>query len=124
MHEEDFTKQIVESIITELKKYPGMRPKRVKVIVGEMLHLVPDSVRMHYDLMTKTTDLQAVELELVEKAAIVHCLRCGFEGEVEDHHLLMCAKCGAFNTRLLCGDEISIDEIELEKEGAPTHGKS
>ena len=53
MHEGNFTQQIVTSIVSELEKHPGYRPQRIKVKVGEMLHLEPESVRTHYALLTK-----------------------------------------------------------------------
>ncbi len=113
MHEENFTQQIVDAILAELKKYPDQKPEAIRVSVGEMLHLVPESVRLHYGLMTKGTPLEGIALDLRALPVIVRCRGCHHEGVVEDHHFLMCASCGSQQVELLSGDKISIDSIEF-----------
>lgn len=114
MHEANFTKQIVNVIMDELMKYPETKPTMVKVAVGEMLHLVPDSVRMHFELLTKDTFLEEVLLELGEIPVTVSCRQCGHDGGVEDHHLLSCSHCQSLDVELKSGNEIRIESIELE----------
>jgi len=113
MHEANFTKQIVEAVLKSLKECPG-EPKTVKVQVGAMLHLVPDSVRMHYQLLTQGTKLEGISLELTEIHVKVRCRRCAHEGMVEDHHLLMCTACDSIDVALTAGNEILIDAVECE----------
>jgi hydrogenase nickel incorporation protein HypA/HybF len=131
MHEGNFTQAIVDAILGELKKYPNAKPETVRVSVGEMLHLVPGSVQLHYDLMTRGTRLEGIKLELQEIPVTVRCRPCGYERAVEDHHLLMCAHCGALDVKLLSGDEILIDSIEFAEstvsfssKRSESHGKS
>ena len=93
MHEANFTQEIVNSILDELKKYPSCRAKQIKVKVGEMLHLMPESVKTHYTQMTQGTNLEGVTLFLEEEPVQVKCRHCGSVGGVEDHHVLFCAKC-------------------------------
>jgi len=115
MHEGHFTEQIVSSIIEELKKYPGRKPKQVRVKVGEVYHLVPESVLMHYELATKGTMLEGVALDLVEEPMEVLCNSCGKQGPVEDHHLLLCSTCHSRDVKPIAGNKVSIEAIELEK---------
>ncbi len=131
MHEGNFTQAIVDAILGELKKYPDAKPEAVRVSVGEMLHLVPESVRLHYELMTRGSRLEGIQLELREIPVTVRCRPCGYEGAVEDHHLLVCAYCGAPDVELLSGDKISIDSIEFAEntvsvslKRSESHGKS
>lgn len=114
MHEGNFTEQIVEAILAELEKHPGLKPERVAVRVGEMLHLVPDSVQMHYELVTRGTSLEGAALDLTEEPVRIRCQACSREGGVEDHHLLMCAECGSRDVTLLGGEDVVIDAIEFE----------
>ena len=118
MHEANFTEQIIKKILDELSSYPDAKPRAAKVLVGEMLHLVPESVQMHYRLLTQGTSLEEVPLELAEVPVKIRCNHCGKEGGVEDHHLLMCSDCGTMNVKLISGDEIWVDVIELEEEKA------
>ena len=114
MHEGHFTEQIVATIIQELKKYPGRKPKRVKVTVGEVYHLVPESVVMHYELISKGTMLEGAVLDLVEEPMRVQCRACGRDGSVEDHHLLLCSFCLSRDVVPIAGDRVTIEQVELD----------
>ena len=114
MHEANFTQQIVRSIISELNKYPDYRPKRVKVKVGEMLHPDNEDVKMVYDLLTQGTKLEGVDLDLEETKTIVTCKKCHHTGVLVNHHLLVCPLCGSSDVKMVSGDEIAIESIDLE----------
>lgn len=113
MHEANFTQEIVTAILDDLKHYPSLHAKQVKVKVGEMLHLMPESVQTHYQQMTKGSYLEGVSLLLEETPVEVKCKHCGFTGGVEDHHVLFCSKCDSFDVTLLKGNEVTIDSIEM-----------
>jgi len=115
MHEGNFTRQIVDSILAELAKRPDQKPQRVKVAVGEMLHLVPESVRAHYEIQTKGTRLEGAALELIETPVHVRCRVCCREGGVLDHHLLICSNCLSPDVELLKGRDVIVEEIELAR---------
>lgn len=114
MHEGNYTGRIVSTILQELKKYPDQRPKAVKVQVGEMLHLAPESVRMHFELLTRGTALQGVTLDLEEVRVKIRCDRCQKEVEIRDHHALRCPDCGSEEVELCGGDQVLIESIEFE----------
>ena len=116
MHEANFTQEIVNSILDELKKYPSCRAKQIKVKVGEMLHLMPESVKTHYAQMTQGTNLEGVMLILEEMPVEIKCRSCGSVGGVEDHHVLFCSKCDSFNVELIKGKEVVVDSIEMMEE--------
>ncbi len=111
MHEGHFTEQIIEAVINELKKYPGREVQSVNVKVGEVYHLVPDSVLMHYELITKGTSLQGAKLNLIEEPMQVACLQCGKQGPVEDHHLPLCSFCHSRQVKPVAGDKVTIEQI-------------
>ncbi len=116
MHEGNFTRQIVDAILDELKSHRGQPPTRVTVKVGEMLHLVPESVRMHYDMLTQDTALQGVRLDLEEVPVVVKCRQCSEAGPVADHHWLACSECGSTDVELVEGNDVVIESIELPHE--------
>jgi hydrogenase nickel incorporation protein HypA/HybF len=114
MHEGHFTEQIVDAIIQELEKYPGRKPKRVNVKVGEIYHLVPESVLLHYEYITKGTPLQGVALQLSQVPVQVKCNACSQSGPVEDHHMLMCSHCRSLDVYPIAGNNVTIEGVELE----------
>jgi len=114
MHEGHFTEQIVDAIIAEFKKHPGRKVDSVTVKVGETYHLMTDSVLMHYNLITKGTELEGAKLNLVEENVLVLCGQCGKEGPVEDHHLLLCSFCHSRKVKTIAGDKVVIEQIVLK----------
>ncbi|MCA9400215.1 MAG: hydrogenase maturation nickel metallochaperone HypA [Candidatus Omnitrophica bacterium] len=113
MHEGNFTEQIVEAILQQIEaEAKGRAPKKVKVSVGEVFHLVPDAVQMHYAMITENSLLKGAELELVEVPVVVKCLECGETNPVEDHHLLMCPQCDSQDVQTVAGNSIVVDGIE------------
>lgn len=111
MHEGHFTEQIVEAIVKEIKKYPGRAVESITVRVGESYHLMPDSVLMHYESITKSTALEGVALNLLEEPMQVFCSQCGKQGPVEDHHLLLCSFCHSRQVKPVSGNEVIIEQI-------------
>lgn len=114
MHEGHFTEQIVDGIVGELKKHPGRSVASVTVKVGEVYHLVPDSVLMHFDLITKSTPLEGVRLDLLEEPMKVVCSECGKQGPVEDHHLPLCSYCHSRQVKAVAGDKVTIEQISFK----------
>ena len=114
MHEGHFTEQIVEAVVNELKKYPGRAVESITVKVGEVYHLVPESVLMHFESITRSIPLEGVKLNLLEESLQVLCSQCGQQGPVEDHHLLLCTFCHSRQVKAVCGDKVTIDQIQFK----------
>jgi len=114
MHEAKFTAEIVNAIIEELKAYKDKIPQLVKVSVGEMLHLEPDSVRFHFELQTKGTILEGIKLDLTEEPVMLFCRQCQKEGQAEDHHFLFCPYCRGTDVEVRSGKQIIIHRIDLK----------
>ena len=114
MHEGKFTEDIVQAILTGLEPYPNARLKRVGVRVGDVYHLQPDSVLLHYELSVKGTRLEGVALDLIEVPMEIKCSACGAEGGVADHHLPNCSACGSTEVVVTAGNKIEIEPIEAE----------
>lgn len=115
MHEGHFTEEIVKAILTEVKKYPDCRPDAIKVSVGQMFHLVPESVETHFRIMAQGTPLEKTRLLLHEVPVEVECQDCKKIVAVEDHHFLVCSLCGSLDVEIVSGKEIKIDSIHLKE---------
>jgi len=116
MHEGHFTDQIVASVVDELKKYPGKDVQSITVKVGETYHLVPESILMHYELITKGTTLEGVVLNLEPESMLVFCTQCGKEGPVDDHHMLLCTFCHSRQVKTIAGNSVTIEKIQFKND--------
>ena len=115
MHEGHFTERIVEAIVKEISKQPGRAVESVTVKVGEAYHVEPDSVLLHFDLISKETQLEGVKLNLVEVPMQIFCKECGKQGPVEDHHLLLCSFCQSRRVKAVSGDTVTIEKIVFKE---------
>lgn len=113
MHEGHFTDNIVMAILEELKRHPGRKIKTVNVAVGEVYHLVLESVLMHFEIAVKGTALEGAVLDLKEESMRVCCQQCHNTGPVQDHHMPLCTFCGSVNVKTVSGNSITVESIEF-----------
>jgi hydrogenase nickel incorporation protein HypA/HybF len=117
MHEGHFVEEIVSAILKASRDFPEGRVRKVTVRVGEMLHLMPESVKLHFETVARGTPLEGAALDLVEVPVRVKCHTCEGEEALEDHHLLLCPRCGSPNVRITAGNQVLVDAVELEAPG-------
>jgi hydrogenase nickel incorporation protein HypA/HybF len=65
MHELSITRNVV-AIVSE--KAVGQRVTRVRLEIGRLSAVVPDSIRFCFDICAQGTPLEGAELEIVESA--------------------------------------------------------
>lgn len=109
MHELAITQSIVEAIC---EKIGSARATRVRIEVGQLSGVFPDSIRFCFDLCAKATVLEGALLEINEIAGCARCMECGGEF-VLDTPVPLCA-CGSANLEFISGHELRIKEVELE----------
>ena len=108
MHELGITRSVV-AICTE--RAAGAQVKRVRLEIGSLSAVLPDSVRFCYDICTRGTLLEGSVLEIIEVAGAAVCRDCG--GEVSLSQLFGRCACGGSNLRLVAGEELKIKEMEV-----------
>ena len=65
MHELSITRNVV-AIVSE--RAQGQRVTRVRLEIGRLSAVVPDSIRFCFDICAQGTPLEGAELEIVESA--------------------------------------------------------
>ena len=65
MHELSITRNVV-AIVSE--RAAGQRVTRVRLEIGRLSAVVPDSIRFCFDICAQGTPLEGAELEIVESA--------------------------------------------------------
>ena len=65
MHELSITRNVV-AIVSE--RAEGQRVTRVRLEIGRLSAVVPDSIRFCFDICAQGTPLEGAELEIVESA--------------------------------------------------------
>ncbi len=110
MHELSITRSIV-AIVCE--RAAGCRVTRVRLEIGALSAVMPDAIRFCFDVCAAATPAAGATLEIDETPGRASCKDCG--GEVPLQALVgRCPACGNANLRLICGQELTIKEMEVE----------
>jgi hydrogenase nickel incorporation protein HypA/HybF len=89
------------------------RINSVRATVGELTAVVPDALQFAWEALTPGTLAEGAVLEITETAARSRCLECGAEfGHGRFDRL--CPSCGGFACEVLAGNELRIDDIDVD----------
>ena len=109
MHELAITQSVVTTITQRMRDAPV---RRIRLEVGRLSGLVPDTVRFCFAMVAAGTTCEGARLEIDEPPGRAHCRSCGaaFEtGEV----LPLCDGCGSADIEVEGGRELRIREVEV-----------
>jgi hydrogenase nickel incorporation protein HypA/HybF len=130
MHEVSIMSSIIESVLTELKKYRLEKVEEVTLIIGEMTFLGEDQLRFAYEVLTKGTILEGSTLNMETEGAEVKCRSCSYLGKAdymddEMYHtsvpLLSCPRCGEA-VEVTKGKSCIVRSVKVVEEDVPVQG--
>lgn len=111
MHELAITQSIVEMLEEQL---PGGRITMVRLEIGKLSGIVPDSVRFCFDVVIAGTRLQGAQLEILEPAGEGRCRTCGDDLRLEDF-IILCP-CGSADVAVSGGDQLRIRAAQVRED--------
>ncbi|MBS1869276.1 MAG: hydrogenase maturation nickel metallochaperone HypA [Actinobacteria bacterium] len=98
----------------------GRRVRRVTVAAGALRQVVPGALTLAFALLSAGTPLAGAELEVRTVPAVVRCRDCGASSE-QDGFPLACAACGALDVEVTAGEQLLVEELEVEQEAEVSH---
>ena len=116
MHELAISSAVLESV---LRHAAGRRVSAVKLRVGHLRQVVPDSLEFYWGIVTRDGICEGSVLEQEVIAARLQCTACAREWEIE-LPVFRCPTCGGADVRVAAGDELEVESIEVEEEPACT----
>jgi len=111
MHEYSIVSALMDRIEQAVDEHHAARVRSVKVRIGEMAGVEVELFRTAYTLVSDTTVCAGATLDVEVVPVRWACPRC--DAPPERGARLVCPACGG-PVRLLSGDEIMLDRIELE----------
>ncbi|WP_214370322.1 hydrogenase maturation nickel metallochaperone HypA [Pseudonocardia sp. H11422] len=108
MHELSITQSVVTAITQRMRDAPV---RRIRLEIGRLSGIVPDSVRFCFELVTAGTTCEGAELEIDEPAGRAHCRSCGADFDTAE--VLPLCGCGSADVEVLGGTELRIREVEV-----------
>ena len=112
MHELSIAQSIVDIVIEHLPKEEHVSVRSVRLRLGAMAGVVPDSLEFCFGAITEGTPLKGAALIIEHVPLTAHCNSCGTDGEIEPT-LFACPACGATSLTILSGREMHVRDIEI-----------
>jgi hydrogenase nickel incorporation protein HypA/HybF len=130
VHELALSRAIVDAA---LRHAQGRTVTVVRVRVGALRQVVPETLRFNFEIVTRETDCEGARLEVQPVAAMLRCGGCGREWDpapppaTEVSQLLSppsfrCPQCGAANSEVVAGEELEVESIDVEEQRCTAHG--
>ena len=113
MHELGIAQAVLDRVAQEAQRRPGTRLRAVGVKVGAVSGVDCEALAFGFEMLTRDTEWQGLKLELEPCARRHRCSACESEFTVIDLDTA-CPACGSLATKLIAGDELDIDYIEVE----------
>ncbi len=112
MHELSVAQNIISIIQEHINEDQKNTVKTVRVKIGKLANILTDSLIFGFEVLTKGTYLEGVNLEIEHLPVRIRCEACGEETTIENF-LFLCAVCHSPKVKVLSGYELMISEIEL-----------
>lgn len=91
----------------------GRRVDVVRVQVGALRQVVPESLTFCWGLVRDHEDMPDAELELEFVAAAVRCHGCGEQSDIESRWSVCCPHCGSADVEVVRGEEFVVTSVDV-----------
>ena len=113
MHEMSIVEALLGAVEREVRAYGDARVVSIRVRIGALRLVVPETLRFCYEASVRDTPLAGSQLEIEKVPATARCRECRAEFAVEENWF-ECPRCQSVGGQLLAGDELQLTDIEIE----------
>ena len=100
------------------------RVERIRLLVGPLSGIETPLLEHAFPLAAAGTPAEGALLEVRAAPVVVACTICGAETECAPNRLL-CGSCGDFRTRVVSGEEMLLESVDLDlPESVPASGSA
>lgn len=115
MHELKVTEDILRIAKEEGEACQATRVTDIYLTIGKLSSVVDDSVQFYWDYISQGTICEGAILHFNRPPALLKCRQCRQTITLEDE-LIPCSECHSFDLEVVSGDEMQVDQIEIEKD--------
>jgi hydrogenase nickel incorporation protein HypA/HybF len=112
MHELSVCLALMQQIHEISREHNAVRVERIVLQIGPLAGVEATLLKNAFPLAAAGTVAEGAALVMKTSPVVVKCSECGAESTVAPNRLL-CARCGDFRTRLIRGDELLLERLEL-----------
>ncbi len=114
MHELSIAIEILDIVQKEATKHGAAVVRRVNLRVGDLSGVETESLAFSFDAVKGEKELTRDAVLSMERIPVkIRCTPCDevFKGA---GHTVICPQCEGFDTQLLQGEELEIEDIEID----------
>jgi hydrogenase nickel incorporation protein HypA/HybF len=115
MHEMSLVQSVLGKVLAVAAQHAPARVTRVNLQVGELRQVNGELLRFAFEAATAGTCAEGAELSWVPIPVRMHCASCE-KAWVPESWSWACPDCGLTSSRVLQGDELVLESLELEEE--------
>lgn len=113
MHEMSIAQSLLEIVLEESRRHSLKQVKSIKLQVGAMAAVVPESLTFCFELLSQDTIASGAGLDIETIPVVARCSDCDILYEVENQ-IFLCPQCGGPTLELVSGRELALVSIEGE----------
>ncbi len=113
MHELSIAQNIINIVQEEMQKCDARFLKTVRLKIGTMSAIVPESLSFCFGLITEGTEFEGSKLIMDIIPLKGYCRNCKNEFEIKDY-AFECPSCKSSKIKTISGREMDIVEIEVD----------
>lgn len=113
MHEMSIAQSLIDIIRQEMTKHDVTVLKSVRLNIGQLTAIVPDSLSFCFDVITSGTDLEGAKLIMDVIPLRGKCNACGETFPIQDY-VFECPHCNSTAIQTISGQDLSIAEMEVD----------
>lgn len=113
MHELAITENIIKICSEEAVKNKAKKVKEIKILVGDLTGLIPESIQYYFDIASKGTEVEGAKLNIIKMPLKIFCNDCK-NTSIVLRGIFTCPECGGSDIKLIGGNEFLIDSMEVD----------
>ena len=112
MHELSAAQNILEIVESNLPADAWRSVKSVKVRIGCLSGIVPESLDFCFTAIAHGTPLEGATLDIERVPFVLHCMSC-HKSSGSELGITLCHECGSAKTEVLSGTELQVVEMNV-----------
>ncbi len=112
MHELSVCLSLLQQMEQIANERNAVAVEKIYLQIGPLSGIEPALLRNAYPLAAAGTVAADAELIIEASDVVVSCTECGVESPAKANRLL-CSACGDFRTRVVSGDEMILQRLEM-----------
>lgn len=114
MHEASLAAGILDIVRHHVPAVDALRVRAVRVRVGDVAGVVPDSLGFCFGAIVAGTDYSSAFLEIDRVPARGVCGECGHAAAIASLPPFTCPSCGSPFITVTAGDDLKVVDVELD----------